>query len=106
LDAAFDVLETRDLVVGPTYDGGYYLVGAKTSHVGLFTTDGMGTGDALSELLARARALGLSADLTDRFYDIDIAPDLSQLEDELARTPGKAPRTAKWLSEWASAGRG
>jgi hypothetical protein len=43
--------------------------------------------------------------VTDPFYDIDVAEDLSQLADELQRTPGKAPRTAKWLSEWASAGR-
>jgi len=32
LESAFDVLETCDLVVGPTHDGGYYLVGAKVSY--------------------------------------------------------------------------
>jgi hypothetical protein len=41
--------------------------------------------------------------LTDPFYDIDVAADLSHLAQELQRMPGKAPRTAKWLSEWASA---
>jgi hypothetical protein len=100
------MLEACDLVVGPTHDGGYYLVGARASHPGLFTSDGMGTGNALETLLTRARALGLSAHLTDRFYDIDVAADLSQLANELQRIPGKAPRTAKWLSEWASAGCG
>jgi uncharacterized protein len=106
LESAFDLLEACDLVVGPTHDGGYYLVGARASHPGLFTSDGMGTGNALETLLTRARALRLSARLTDRFYDIDIAADLSQLADELQRIPGKAPRTAKWLSDWASAGHG
>jgi rSAM/selenodomain-associated transferase 1 len=105
LETAFDVLEACDLVVGPTYDGGYYLVGARASHPGLFTSDGMGTANALEALLAHARALGLSIHLTDPFYDIDVAADLSQLADELQRMPGRAPRTAKWLSEWASAGR-
>jgi uncharacterized protein len=105
LETAFDVLEACDLVVGPTYDGGYYLVGARASHPGLFTSDGMGTANALEALLAHARALGLSIHLTDPFYDIDVAADLTQLADELRRMPGKAPRTAKWLSEWASAGR-
>ena len=66
----------------------------------------MGTGTALEALLTRARALGFSVNLTDPFYDIDVAADLSQLADELQRLPGKAPRTAKWLSEWASATRG
>ena len=105
LETAFDVLEVCDLVVGPTYDGGYYLVGARASHPGLFTSDGMGTANALEALLAHARALGLSIHLTDPFYDIDVAADLSQLANELQRMPGRAPRTAKWLSEWASAGR-
>lgn len=103
LETAFDILGACDLVVGPTHDGGYYLVGARGSHPGLFTSDGMGTGNALETLLMRARALGLSVHLTDPFYDVDVAADLSQLADELQRLPGKAPRTAKWLSEWASA---
>jgi uncharacterized protein len=105
LEGAFDVLKACDLVVGPTHDGGYYLVGARASHPGLFSSDGMGTASALEALLTRAHALGLSVHVTDPFYDIDVAGDLSQLADELQRTPGKAPRTAKWLSEWASAGR-
>jgi uncharacterized protein len=104
LQTAFDLLQARDLVVGPTHDGGYYLVGAKAFHPDLFTSDGMGTANALETLLTRARALGLSVSLTDPFYDIDVASDLSQLANELQRLPGKAPRTAKWLSEWASAG--
>jgi len=102
LVAAFDSLESDDLIVGPTYDGGYYLVGARASYPGLFTSDGMGTGSALETLLRRAGALGLSVHLTDPFYDIDVAADLSQLADDLKRIPGKAPRTAKWLFERAS----
>ena len=43
LEDAFEMLATHDLVVGPTHDGGYYLVGAKTSHPTLFAGDGMGT---------------------------------------------------------------
>jgi uncharacterized protein len=105
LESAFDVLETCDMVVGPTHDGGYYLVGAKASYAGLFSSDGMGTANALEALLMRARALGLSVRMTDPFYDIDVAEDLSQLADELQRVPEKAPRTARWLSEWASARR-
>jgi len=104
LETAFDVLEACDLVVGPTHDGGYYLVGARASHPDLFISDGMGTANALEALLTRARALGLSVHLTDPFYDVDVAGDLSQLANELQRLPGKAPRTAKWLSERASAG--
>jgi hypothetical protein len=102
LQGAFDVLETCDLVVGPTHDGGYYLVGARASHPSLFSHDGMGTASALEALLENASNLHLSVRVLDPFYDIDESADLSQLADELQRVPGKAPRTAKWLSEWAS----
>ena len=57
LENAFAVLASHDLVVGPTHDGGYYLVGAKASHPTLFANDGMGTASALERLLARARSL-------------------------------------------------
>jgi len=103
LETAFGALETRDLVVGPTHDGGYYLVGAKASHPDLFASDGMGTANALEALLTRARALGLSVDLADPFYDIDVADDLSRLAGELRSVPARAPRTAHWLMEWRKA---
>ena len=67
LQAAFQLLENCDVVVGPTHDGGYYLVGAKMSHPRLFTTDAMGTANALEALLTKARALGISVRLTDPF---------------------------------------
>jgi rSAM/selenodomain-associated transferase 1 len=103
LETAFDVLETCDLVVGPTHDGGYYLVGARASNPGLFTSDGMGTATALEALLARASSLQLSVRVIDAFYDIDVAADLSQLADELQLAPRRAPRTAAWLVEWRRA---
>jgi uncharacterized protein len=97
---AFETLATHDVVVGPTHDGGYYLVGAKTSHPALFERDGMGTSSALERLLSRARALELSVDFVDPFYDIDVADDLTRLAAELRLAPERAPRTAVWLKEW------
>src|SRR6267378_859704 len=46
LDSAFEILATHDVVVGPTHDGGYYLVGAKAAHPALFEGDRMGTRSA------------------------------------------------------------
>ena len=100
LEEAFETLAANDLVVGPTHDGGYYLVGAKASHPTLFANDGMGTSSALDRLLARAQDLQLSIGFADRFYDIDIADDLSRLAAELRLAPARAPRTAAWLREW------
>lgn len=100
LEEAFETLAARDVVVGPTHDGGYYLVGAKASDPTLFTGDGMGTSSALEGLLSRARALGLSVGFAIPFYDIDVADDLTRLAAELRLTSARAPRTAQWLKEW------
>lgn len=103
LRSAFEALQTCDLVVGPTHDGGYYLVGARASHPGLFANHGMGTTTALDALLQRAAALHLSVRMIDPFYDIDVDADLTRLADELHRNPEKAPRTAAWLAARARA---
>jgi uncharacterized protein len=100
LEDAFESLAAHDVVVGPTHDGGYYLVGAKASHPALFAGDGMGTSSALERLISRARALELSVGFADRFYDIDVADDLNRLAGELRLAPARAPRTAAWLKEW------
>jgi rSAM/selenodomain-associated transferase 1 len=102
LEGAFETLAAHDVVVGPTHDGGYYLVGAKASHPTLFAGDGMGTSSALERLLSRARALELSVGFADPFYDIDVADDLTRLAEELRLAPARAPRTAAWLKEWDS----
>jgi len=100
LRQAFDVLGSCDLVVGPTNDGGYYLVGANGPHPGLFAPNGMGTATALEMLLARAQKLQLSVRSIDEFYDIDVPADLSRLAEDLRLAPQRAPRTAAWLAEW------
>jgi hypothetical protein len=96
---AFELLTAHDVVVGPTHDGGYYLVGAKAAHAELFHGDGMGTDSALDALLAHARRLELSVGLTDPFYDIDVESDLTRLVEELQVAPARAPRTAAWLKQ-------
>ena len=100
LEDAFETLKTHDVVVGPTHDGGYYLVGAKAFHPTLFASDGMGTSSALERLLARARTLELSVGFAALFYDIDVVDDLTRLAAELRLDPERAPRTAEWLKEW------
>ena len=101
--SAFEILAQHDVVVGPTHDGGYYLVGAKASHPSLFEGDGMGTRSALDRLLTRTRELELITGFTQPFYDIDVADDLLRLARELQLDPARAPQTAAWLVEWEHA---
>jgi rSAM/selenodomain-associated transferase 1 len=103
LEDTFETLAAHDVVVGPTHDGGYYLVGAKAPHPTLFANDGMGTSSALERLLARTRALELSVGFAAPFYDVDVADDLTRLAAELRLAPARAQRTARWLEEWERA---
>lgn len=100
LETSFETLAAHDLVVGPTHDGGYYLVGAKASHPALFANDAMGTSSALEKLLSHARTLELSVGFAVPSYDIDVPDDLTRLAEELRLAPARAPRTAAWLREW------
>src|SRR5260370_21092939 len=43
LDSAFEILAAHDVVVGPTHDGGYYLVCARRAYPALFQSGPMGT---------------------------------------------------------------
>ena len=100
LHRAFELLASHDVVVGPTEDGGYYLIGAKAAHPKLFEDDGLGTSSALERLLTRTKALELSTAFTETFYDVDVANDLIALQNELRVAPARAPRTAAWFADW------
>lgn len=100
LEAAFDLLETNDVVVGPTEDGGYYLVGASAMHPHLFELAPLGTDGARDALLENARRLDLSVAFTEACYDIDLPADLRRLAAELRTEPARAPRTAALIASW------
>jgi glycosyltransferase A (GT-A) superfamily protein (DUF2064 family) len=103
LQAAFELLERTAVVVGPTEDGGYYLVGASAVHPRLFELASLGTGSARDALVANARALGLDVAFTEASYDVDLPADLRRLAAELQLDPSRAPRTAALLASWQRA---
>lgn len=97
LEHAFRLLDGSDVVVGPTTDGGYYLLGANVLKAALFDHNRLGTGGALDSMLAAARELNLRVALTETAYDVDEPADLARLSRELNLFPSRAPRTARWL---------
>jgi rSAM/selenodomain-associated transferase 1 len=100
LQSALELLETHELVVGPTEDGGYYLVGASAMHPRLFERAPLGTGSARDALLGNARRLGLPVAFTEASYDVDVPADLRRLAAMLRIEPARAPRTAALLASW------
>jgi uncharacterized protein len=85
LRRAFAALESRDLVLGPTQDGGYYLVGLKRDAPALFRRMPWSTPEVLRETLARARAAGMSCRLLPRLRDVDTLADLRALRRQIER---------------------
>ena len=52
IDQAFIALKTNNFVVGPAEDGGYYLLGMKTTHPSIFKNKTWGTPTVLKDTLA------------------------------------------------------
>lgn len=77
VEEAFRLLDERDIVLGPTYDGGYYLVAMTRPH-DIFE-DPMSTGTELDDVIKRSERSGLSVGLLEATFDVDEAGDLRHL---------------------------
>ena len=83
------------IVLGPATDGGYYLVGMKRLHAGLFQGISWSTDRVLSQTLLRAQDLGLAVVSLPSWYDVDDAETLETLMDEVLHgTPFRASAVA------------
>lgn len=81
---AFQGLDSCDVVLGPTHDGGYYLVGMRGFHDILQGVE-MSTDSALNQVLERTRAQRVTAFLLDPEFDVDTENDLIRLADEVGQ---------------------
>jgi rSAM/selenodomain-associated transferase 1 len=74
----------KDLVIGPSTDGGYYLIGMFRKPVNVFA-DGMdwGSEKVLRQTLDRIKNCGSSLELLPPWYDVDRAEDLKFLKTHL-----------------------
>jgi rSAM/selenodomain-associated transferase 1 len=75
------------LVLGPSEDGGYYLIGVKRAHPRLFEEIDWSTARVSAQTLLRAREIDLAVSLLPPWYDVDDAPALLRLCDELRDAP-------------------
>jgi rSAM/selenodomain-associated transferase 1 len=101
INEARDILDTfRGVVLGPTDDGGYYLIGMRAARAELFQGVEWGTASVLADTLSAAARIGLEARLMRAGYDVDTIEDLRQLERDLRKAPSDlAPRLRAWCSD-------
>ena len=98
--AAFDGLDRYELVIGPSADGGYYLVGMRRPYLDIFEGITWSTEVVYQQTLERAAHLDLRVVSLPEWYDVDTAADLARLRDDLATLPpSAAPATRSVLAE-------
>lgn len=89
-----------DLALGPSEDGGYYLIGLRSPQSELFDKMPWSTAEVFSETMRRARAKGLKVACLPPWYDVDTPEDLERLRESLRSTPQEeAPHTRRFLKE-------
>jgi uncharacterized protein len=102
--AAFDHLHEADAVIGPTVDGGYYLMGlAAGAWPGarlLFHEVPWSTADVYATTIERASRAALDLRILPGWYDIDRVEDLNRARADMA----PESHLARWLADAHAAG--
>jgi uncharacterized protein len=95
------------VVLGPSDDGGYYLIGLKQNHCELFEEIDWSTERVFNQTQKRAEHLNLEVAVLPNGYDIDDRASLRRLATEVLDNPAPAdlaPHTRQFLSELIEAG--
>jgi uncharacterized protein len=98
--AFIELAAGAEAVLGPTADGGYYLIGLSRPAPRLLREVHMSTSYVLADTLALAHEENLRVTLLPAWYDVDDAASLSRLIAELATAPTSvAPHTRSFLRQ-------
>jgi hypothetical protein len=91
---AFRKLCRNDLVLGPSFDGGYYLIGLKKPCAGLFKGIKWSQSNVLEKTVKNARTLQKKVAFLEKWYDVDRSKNLIYLMHDLKNKSNKF--VAKW----------
>jgi len=97
MERARQALKTADAVLGPSADGGFYLMGLKDCPVGVLDGIQWSHSTTLAATVQKLEQFGMKTVLIDPWFDIDSHEDLERLRRQLANDPSAAPRTADLL---------
>jgi uncharacterized protein len=99
---AFECFETDDdVVIGPSEDGGYYLVGMRKLHERIFEDVPWGDNRVLDVTVERVKEAELNLVLLPEWRDVDTTEDFERLKLELGADKGAAKFTRRFLKELA-----
>lgn len=89
LAQAFDTLEKYDAVMGPSQDGGYYLMGLSKANFSIFQNKEWSTESVASDTIKDFEKEGLSYALLPILNDVDTEADLGEWASDLLKTEMK-----------------
>lgn len=98
---ARQALDEVEVVLGPSDDGGYYLLGMRKAH-DVFSGIPMSTDVVAQMTLEAAQRQGLTTRLIDKLFDVDELSDLIRLAALLTQDAALAPITAAYLETMRS----
>lgn len=108
VEEALRRLARRRVALGPSLDGGYYLLGLRAPLPDIFSGIPWGSENVLARTLARLRNARISHDLLPCGYDVDTPADVAMLRRHLSllATIGdsRCPRTRRVLGRLGEAG--
>jgi hypothetical protein len=97
-DEARAALATSDAVIGPSEDGGFYLLALKRCPKGLLADLPWSADNTFAATIARLRASGLTVATLEPWFDVDHPADLERLRHDLAARPEAARATQEALA--------
>ena len=102
IEAAIESFKSdeTDVVLGATRDGGFYLIGLRKNHFGIFENVAWSSAFVFKQTAQNVENLGLRLTNLSRWYDIDTPDDLVFLRNEMLRdktVPQVVPKTYQWL---------
>jgi len=103
VEEAIDWLERADAVLGPTDDGGYYLLGLKRCPEGLLRDVRWSNPETLADTVQRLTNFGQSCAFAEPWFDVDTVQDLLRIRSLLATGSISAPRLSLAMAGWLQA---
>ena len=84
---AFQALTDHDVVLGPSLDGGYYLIALKNPDLRLFENIQWGTEQVFIQTVKKIRLLNKTVSILNPWYDVDNLEQLRRLKIDLSNEP-------------------
>ena len=99
LTEAFERLVEHDVVLGPSTDGGYYVIGLARRVPPIFEGIAWSSANVWSQTVARLRAAGIRWHELPTWYDVDELADLEALRKRLPVAAATDPGLARLANE-------